>query len=166
MCKIIVIIDKHLHHEKNKICFGWQYEPEDYKKDIDILKRFPLYEFGFQALNDYEKDICNVCQWFNEPYINPKGVVYDHMQIHQIYDSPFAITNYIRGSTNNKYIQEYGSIETIDDSLIEHLEYIYQYISEFTNIHDENASQQFIDVLTFLKKWKNHSNIEILYINE
>lgn len=162
----ILAIDKNMCHKKQKICFGWNSEQSDSKKDIDVFKRFPEYEFAYKAIDDNEERICDVCLWFYEPYCSPSSIVHDQHTVSSFSSSLYNITNMLKGKVNNLYNQEYGPILTISETNYNEMNDSILNLPRPTSKEDKGYYVSSIETLDFIRKWLNHDNIEILCISD
>lgn len=172
----LVAIDKELVHEtgEGKVCFGWSREPEEKKRDEDVLKAFGDYKYGFNAIDDHEGDICKACLWLFEPYCGPLGIVLDSRNIwydtgSRAYHSKWWVGRFLQGDANRLYNQEYGPIVNIERDVVDAIrkEIERDGVGGLGGEKgDKEALAEIQEVFGFLDKWCGKEGVDVLCIKE
>lgn len=164
----IVAIARDLTHETDKVCFEWDKEPDEVRREEDVLERFGGYKYGFNAIDDNEAYICKVCLWYFEPYCGASGVVEDSMNIWYntgsgSYHSRMWVGRFLVGEANRAYNQEYGPICTLD---LERVVGVLRREIDGAGDADADATKECKRVLEFLERWVGRDDIDVLCIKE
>lgn len=106
-------------HSADKICLGWDYEPEEDTKYLAIMKELGIcnhkidYNAVYKALDDGK--VCDRCAWFfrsragiESPMVLGKHSI-DHSHFDPVYRSDWFIDNFVRcGAIAREYDKNDG----------------------------------------------------------
>jgi hypothetical protein len=161
----IYVVDNGIQHDQNKICFNWNYEPEENEKLDKLL----------DELSDNNKNnICSKCLWFyDRTESSPRSdIILDALKVEHLYTdltllSDWFINNIIYGEFAREYNHDHGKSNKIS---IKHINYSYEKITKIgTAIRNRDiyALEETYKILNWCKAWlsKENMNISLLYFS-
>lgn len=159
---LFYVIPKKLDHERNKICYKWEYEPDTY--EIDNLDK----KEENKRLNI--SNWCPTCyMWKNGlstfyPVVGFNKYVYDENE--PVRESRYNIRNMGIGNRFTKYIELWNinrNYYEIRESDLEYVKREIERLGEPKRISDIKAKEETDKIIAFLNKWLHSGCFTIVY---
>lgn len=187
-----VVIKNPLCHEPHgRICWGWNYEPDDEDKAIAIRNLAPAITsnsnctppFDYNIYDMHENIICPVCKWFYNPCTPNPEILIDSYNIYHKHSHPsckslFGILRLMStspdpyltigtvGTIDNDYLHEIGPVKALNIGDVQKLENSIAVLGSPKRTSDKLAHAETVSVIAFLKKWTSNDQVKILYFDD
>lgn len=160
-----------LMHDTSKLCFGWNFEPDDEDKSKCISSISPSL-IEYKVYDACEHLVCPVCKWFYNP-CTPNAIVIDSLNIYasgasKCHVSMYSITRLINslGTLDNTYLHDIGQVKRLSAIDTYVLTQMLVSMGPPKRTSDKIAFTDTFNVLSFMQIWCNNPNISVIYFGD